>query len=99
MSLFELKCPTCKGTLWVDSSTLKIVDHKAAADQQKKADFEQFLKSSKQDRGWDEKMKKAREEEAARKLEIEQKFKEAKENKDFGKDDNDTGMRSPFDWD
>jgi len=46
MSLFETKCPMCKGTLWIDPSTMKVVDHKAAdREQQKKADFAQFLKS------------------------------------------------------
>jgi hypothetical protein len=75
MSLFETKCPMCKGSLWVDPSTLKIVDHRPADHQ--KASLEQFLKDSKQDKGWDEKMKKAQEEEARRKAEIEEKFKKA----------------------
>jgi len=100
MSLFETKCPMCKGTLWIDPSTMKIVDHKTVdQQQQKKADFAQFLKSSKEDRGWDEKMKKAKEEEAVRKAQIEEQFKAAKDNKDYGKDDSDTKLRSPFDWD
>ncbi|MDR2578971.1 MAG: hypothetical protein LBC70_09250 [Chitinispirillales bacterium] len=75
MSLRETKCPICNGTLWVDSSTLKIVDHRPADHQ--KASLEQFLKDSKQDKAWDEKMKKARENEARRKAEIEEKFKKA----------------------
>ena len=90
----------CKGTLWIDPSTMKIVDHKTAEQQQqKKSDFAQFLKSSKEDRGWDEKMKKAKEEEAARKAQIEEQFKAAKESKDLRDDNSDAGFRSPFDWD
>ena len=76
MSLIETKCPMCKGVLWVDPSTSRIVDHRPADRQ--KADLEQFLKDSKQDKGWDDKMKKAREDEARRKAEIEEKFRQAK---------------------
>jgi benzoyl-CoA reductase/2-hydroxyglutaryl-CoA dehydratase subunit BcrC/BadD/HgdB len=81
MSLFEIKCPSCKATLWIDPSTCKVVDHKSADHQ--KADFGEFLKSRQGREGiWDEKMKKAREEEAKRKADLEQKFKMAKENPD-----------------
>jgi len=90
----------CKGTLWVDSSTLKIVDHREAGHQ--KPDLEQFLKDSKKDKGWDEKMKKAREDEARRKAEIEAKFKQVTENSDNNSNDNNAssaGPRSLLDWD
>jgi hypothetical protein len=97
MSLFETKCPICKGTLWIDSSTLRIVDHQEA--DHKKADLAQFLKDSKQDKGWDAKMKAAREEEARRKAEIEEKFKQAKEGKGSSDGIPPEGLKSPLDWD
>jgi hypothetical protein len=97
MSLFETKCPMCKGTLWIDPSTLRIVDHQEA--DRKKADLAQFLKDSKQDKGWDAKMKAAREEEARRKAEIEAKFKQAKEGKGLGDGTPPGGLKSPLDWD
>jgi hypothetical protein len=87
----------CKGTLWIDPSTLKIVDHRQA--DHKKADLSQFLKDSKQDKGWDEKMRRAREEEARRKAEIEEKFRQAKENKGVNDDTSSAGLKSPLDWD
>ncbi len=95
MALFEIKCPMCKGTIWIDPSSGKVVDHRSA--DHEKADFEQFLKTSKQDKAWDAKMKKAREEEARRKAEIEAKFKQAKENTE--QDTETPGPKSPFDWD
>jgi len=97
MSLFETKCPICKGTLWIDPSTLRIVDHQEA--DRKKADLAQFLKDSKQDKGWDAKMKAAREDEARRKAEIEEKFKRAKEDKVSNDGTPSGGLKSPFDWD
>jgi hypothetical protein len=75
---------------------MKIVDHKPAGT--KKPDLEQFLKDSKQPKGWEDKMKKAKEEEARRKAEIEQKFKQAKDEKDTP-DAMSAGLRSPMDWD
>jgi hypothetical protein len=97
MSLFETKCPMCKGTLWIDSSTLRIVDHREA--DRKKADLAQFLKDSKQDKGWDAKMMAAREEEARRKAEIEEKFKRAREDKSLNDGTPPGGLISPLDWD
>ncbi|MDR3012747.1 MAG: hypothetical protein LBU70_06005 [Chitinispirillales bacterium] len=100
MSLFETKCPQCKGTLWIDPSSLKIVDHRPA--DREKADLQKFLEDSKKDKGWDDKMKKAFEEEARRKAEIEEKFKQAaKENQNFNynNDASSAGLKSPFDWD
>ena len=95
MSLFEIKCPMCKGTLWIDPASGKVVDHKSA--DQQKANFEDFLKSRKKGVAWDDKFQKAKDEEAKRKAEIEAKFKEAKESTD------ETGspepFKSPFDWD
>jgi hypothetical protein len=89
--------------LWIDPSTLKIVDHRPADHQ--KADLAQFLKDSKQDKGWDEKMRKAREDEARRKAEIEEKFrKAAKEGQGDSGNNNDSnassaGPKSLLDWD
>jgi hypothetical protein len=75
---------------------MKIVDHKPAGS--KKPDLEQFLKDSKQPKGWEDKMKKAKEEEARRKAEIEQKFKQAKDDTDVDGAMS-GGLRSPMDWD
>jgi len=96
MSLFEAKCPLCDGTLWIDPSNMKIVDHKPS--EQSKADLDGFLKSYRQDKGWDSKMKKAKEEEARRKAEIEQLFKKAKDDKESN-DTSSTGPKSLLDWD
>jgi ATPase subunit of ABC transporter with duplicated ATPase domains len=94
MSLFEIKCPLCKGTLWVDQSTGKVVDHKSA--DQKKTDFDDFVKQQKEKSSqWEDKFKKAAEEKAKRKAEIEQKFKTAKEKPDEIEGD----YESPFKWD
>ncbi|MCL2219784.1 MAG: hypothetical protein FWC23_06955 [Chitinispirillia bacterium] len=98
MSLIETKCPMCKGSLWIDPSTMKIVDH-APADHQK-ADLTQFLKDSKKDKGWDDKMKKAREDEARRKAEIDAKFKQiAAENNSNNNNTSSAGPKSLLDWD
>ena len=95
MSLLEVKCPVCKGTLWVDPLTGKVVDHKSFEHQ--KANFEEFLNSRKKGVAWDDKFQKAKEEEAKRKAEIELKFKQAKENPD--EVDSSSPLRTPFDWD
>ncbi|KMQ51149.1 hypothetical protein CHISP_1855 [Chitinispirillum alkaliphilum] len=96
MSIFETKCPMCKGTLWIDPATCKVVEHKSP--DQPKADFNEFLKSRKQGVSWDDKFQKAKEEEKRRKEEIEQKFKKAKEEKIDNKPD-ETGPHSLLDWD
>jgi hypothetical protein len=94
MSLFEIKCPLCKGTIWVDPSTGKVVDHKSA--DKKKADFDGFLKAQKNPNPqWDEKFKKIQDDKAKRKAEIEEKFKQAKENPEAFEGPVD----SPFQWD
>jgi len=84
----------CKGTLWVDPASGKVVDHKTA--EQQKATFDEFLKAQKKGTAWDEKFKKAKEEEAKRKAEIEQKFKEAQESEEPVEK---PPLQSPFDWD
>lgn len=95
MSQFEVKCPMCKGTLIIDPVNQKVVEHKSPEHQ--KASFDDFLKNQKKGVAWDEKMKKAKEDEARRKSEIENKFKEAK---DIVVDPEEKeSMRSPFDWD
>jgi phage FluMu protein Com len=95
VSQFEVKCPMCKGTLIIDPVTQKVVEHKTPEHQ--KASFDDFLKNQKKGVAWDEKMKKAKEDEAKRKSEIENKFKEAK---DIVIDPEEKeSMRSPFDWD
>jgi hypothetical protein len=85
----------CKGTLWIDLSSGKIVDHKSA--DQAKANFDDFLKAQKKGTAWDDKMKKAKEEETKRKAEIEMKFKKAKDTP-LEADSNDK-LKSPLDWD
>jgi len=95
MSLFEIKCPMCKGTLWIDPATGKVVDHKST--DQQKVEFDAFLKAQKnRDPAWDEKFKKARDEEAKRKAELDQKFKQAAKEGPVGPDDK---PMSPFEWD
>jgi len=79
--------------LWIDPATGKVVDHRSA--DQQKADFTDFLQKQKQGVAWDDKMKRAKEEEAKRKKEIEEKFKKAKDEKPEGKPE----PHSPFDWD
>jgi len=96
MALFEVKCPMCKGTLFIDPSTQKIVDHHTADHQ--KGDFDQFLKNRNKGPAWDDRFQKAKEEEKKRKEAIEQKFKQAaKEPTDIN--EGESPMKSPFDWD
>ena len=94
MSLFEIKCPMCKGTLWINPSTGKLVDHKSA--DHKKIDLDDFLKSQK-NRGSDleEKFKKAKAEKEKRREEMEEKFKRTKEHPEEFEGD----YQSPFQWD
>jgi hypothetical protein len=94
MSLFEVKCPLCKGKLWIDPASGKVIDHKAV--DQPKSNFEDFLKSRQKGTAWDDKMKKVKEEEERRKTEIEQKFKIAREINDATLDET---LKSLFDWD
>ncbi|NLE00270.1 MAG: hypothetical protein GX640_10385 [Fibrobacter sp.] len=94
MSLFEIKCPLCKGTLWIDPASGKVIDHKPVDHQ--KANFEEFLKSQKKPAAWDDKFRKAKEEEAKRKAEIEENFKHAK---DIDLNSENEPFKSPFDWD
>ncbi len=94
MSLFEVKCPMCKGTLWIDPATGKVVDHKTP--DQQKANFEEFLKNRNKTTAWDDKFQKAKEEEKKRKTEIEANFKKAKETPEEGSPE---PMKSPLDWD
>lgn len=94
MSLFEIKCPMCKGMLWIDPSSGKVVDHKSA--DHKKIDLNDFLKSQKS-RGSDleEKFNKAKGEKEKRKEEMEEKFKRSKEHPEEFQGD----YQSPFQWD
>jgi hypothetical protein len=96
MSLLEIKCPICKGTLKVDITTGEVVEH--VEYEPPKANFEDFLSSRKKGVAWDDKIKKAQEDQAKRKAEIEMKFKQAKENPDTLADDS-SPLRTPFDWD
>ncbi len=95
MSLFEIKCPMCKGTLWIDPSNGRLVDHKSA--DHKKLDLEGFMKSQK-NRGaeLDSMFKKAKEEHEKRKEQLEKGFKHAKEHPEEYKDGE---YQSPFQWD
>lgn len=93
MSL-EVKCPMCKGTLWIDQTSGRVIDHKTA--DQQKVGFDDFLKQQKNKSSeLDDKLRKAKEEAARRKAEIEAQFKKAKENPDELKGD----VESPFKWD
>jgi hypothetical protein len=94
MSLFEIKCPMCKGTIWINPSTGKIVDHKSA--DHKKIDLNDFLKTQKE-RGskLEQQFKKAKEEQEKRKQEMEEKFKRTKEHPEEFEGD----YQSPFQWD
>jgi hypothetical protein len=85
----------CKGTIWVDPSTGKVVDHKDT-ESQPKVNLSDFVKNQK-NRGTElENMfKKAKEDQAKRKEELEQQFRKAKENPDELKGD----VQSPFQWD
>jgi hypothetical protein len=94
MAVIEIKCPMCKGSIWLEQSTGKVVDHKGA--DQQKVDFNSFMKS--QDgraSALEEKARKAKEDMAKRKVEIEQQFKQAKEHPEDLKGD----VESPFKWD
>lgn len=95
MSLLEVKCPMCKGSLWLDPSSGKVVDHKAA--DQKKLDFGEFVKSQ-SNRGakLEDQFKKAKEEQEKRKKELDENFKRAKEHPEELKGDD---VQSPFQWD
>ncbi|MCU0608627.1 MAG: hypothetical protein MUF22_02515 [Chitinispirillaceae bacterium] len=96
MSLFEIKCPICKGKIWIDPSSGKVVDHQTADHQ--KGDFDEFLKSRNKGPAWDDRFQKAKDSEAKRKAEIEEKFMKAKENP--GELPGDGGpLKSPLDWD
>ncbi len=94
MALLELKCPMCKGKLWIDPSSGRIIDHRAA--DQKKLDLDAFMKSQKS-RGTDleNKFIKAKEEQEKRKEKMEEDFKRAKEHPDEIEGD----YQSPFEWD
>jgi hypothetical protein len=94
MSLFEINCPMCKGTIWVDPSTGRVVDHQAADHQ--RASLDEFMKMQK-NRGsaLEEQFKKAKAEQEKRREQMDSQFRKAGQNDD-GKPDT---MRSPFDWD
>ena len=93
MSINEIKCPMCKGTIFVDIATGRVVDHKSS--DAPKMDLNTFIEEQKKPRAWDEKLTKAREGEAKRKAEIESKFKQAKEKPD----ELPNAPASPFMWD
>jgi hypothetical protein len=78
----------------VDQSTGKVVDHQSADHQ--KTDFDGFMKKQKEKSSqWEDKIKKAAEDTAKRKAEIEEKFKVAKEKPEEIQGD----YESPFKWD
>lgn len=94
MSLIEITCPECKGKLWVDPSTGRVVDHKSV--DHKKINLNDFLKSQ-TSRGSDleEKFKKAKEEKNKLKLKMNEDFKKANKHSD----NNQGAYESPFQWD
>ena len=94
MPQFEIRCPMCKGTLWIDQSTGRVIDHKTA--EQQKISFDKFMKAQKERSGkWESRMDKAKDETARRRAEIEEKFRQARENPDAVEGD----YESPFKWD
>lgn len=94
MSLFKIKCPMCKGTIWIDPSSGRLVDHKAA--DHKKIDLDDYMKSQK-NRGseLEDKFKKAKQEQVKRKEQLEKDFKRAKEHPEEFEGE----VTSPFQWD
>lgn len=94
MGLFEIKCPMCKGMLWINPSTGEVVDYKSA--DHKKIDLNDYLKSQK-DRGakLEEQFKRAKEDQKKRKKEMEEKFERSKEHPEEFQGD----YQSPFQWD
>lgn len=94
MGFFEIKCPMCKGMLWVDPSSGKVVDHKSS--DHKKADLGDFLKTQKSRGSELENMfHKAKEDREKRKEQLEQEFRKAREHPEDLKED----YQSPFGWD
>lgn len=94
MSILEIKCPMCKGSIWIEQSTGAVVDHKSG--DQQKVSLDSFLKDQKGRAGkWDEKLNRAKDDTARRRTEIEERFRHAKEHPEELKGDVD----SPFKWD
>ncbi len=94
MPQLEIKCPMCKGTLWIDQSTGKVIDHKTA--EQQKVSFDSFMKQQEsRNSRWEDKISKAKSDTARRRAEIEEKFKKARENPDAVEGE----YESPFKWD
>ena len=94
MNLLKVKCPGCKGLLWIDPSDGRIVDHKPA--DAKKIDLNDFMKSQKtRSSELEEQFKKAKEEKEKRKKQMEKDFLKAKENPDELEGE----YQSPFQWD
>jgi hypothetical protein len=94
MSLLEIKCPMCKGSIWLDPATGRIVDHKESGRQ--RASFDDFLKTQgKRGSLLEEQFRKAKEENQKRKEQMEQQFRKAKDRPDELEGD----VSSPFDWD
>lgn len=95
MSLFEIKCPMCKGTIFIDPASGQVIDHKAA--DHAKADFNQFVKDRQEQSGkWDDKIKKVRDEQSKRRAMIEEQFKKAREE---GVGEVEAPLDNPFKWD
>lgn len=94
MSVIEIKCPMCKGSIWIEQSTGTVVDHKSA--DQQKTDFDSFMKAQEGRKGkWDDKLTRAREDTVKRKAELEERFRQARENPDQVQGE----YESPFKWD
>ena len=94
MALFEIKCPLCKGKLWINPASGKVVDHQSA--DHHKAGFGDFLKNQKEKSdGWSDKMKKAKEDQEKRKAELDEQFRKAREDPGSLKGEVD----NPFKWD
>jgi hypothetical protein len=94
MGLIEIKCPMCKGAIWLEQSTGKVVDHKSA--DQQKVSFDGFMKEQQERKGkWDDKLHKAKDDTVKRRAEIEERFKQARDDPDSLQGE----VESPFKWD
>jgi Zn-finger nucleic acid-binding protein len=93
MALFEIKCPMCKGSIWIDPSSGKVVDHRSA--DHHKAGLGEFLKQEKEkSAGWDDKLRRAKDDQEKHKADLEAKFRKAQENADQLTE----GIDNPYKW-
>ncbi len=91
----KVKCPLCKGVLWIDPSTGRVIDSKKHDD--KKMELNDFVKSTKDSGARLEKeFEKSKREAEERKNSLEQEFRNLDKYKTKGDDER---PENPFDWD